>query len=188
MNLAILSIATLVAGLAPASEEKIKVKDLPQPVLAAVKAKFPEAKVTAAAKEESKGKTIYEVAIEDDDATIDLSVTPKGKIREVEKTIAAAKLPKAVKATLDAKYSKAKIKKAEEVIKYEDDEEEKTFEVVLATEGKDDVEVKLSPKGKILDGEDEEEEDEDGDKEKKGEKKEKDDKPSKKDKEKKDRD
>ena len=170
MKFAILSVGLLITGLARADEQKIEVKDLPKPVLAAIKAKFPEAKVTGAAKEEADGKTVYEVAIKDDDETADLAVSPKGKILEVEKSIAAKKLPSAITTALEAKYPKAKIKKAEVVVKYEedeDDEEEKTFEVILAAPGKEDVEVKLSPKGKILDDGEEEDEDEKGKKDKK---------------------
>ena len=168
MRIAMLSLGLLATlGSVRADEQKIDVKDLPKTVLAAVKAKFPEGKVTGAAKEEEAGKVTYEVALEDNNTKIDVAVSAKGKILEVEKTIEEKQLPKAVAATLAAKYPKAKIKKAEEIVKYDEDEDgkkkakadeleenEKTFEVVLAVEGKGDVEVKLSPAGKILDHED----------------------------------
>ena len=159
MELAILSISLLAGGAAWANAQKIEIKDLPKPVLAAVMAKFPAAKVAEAAKEEEHGKTIYEVAIKDHDKAIDLAVSAQGKILEVETEIAARELPVAVTAALNAKYPKAKIKKAEEVVKYEGDEEEKTFEVVMAAPGMEDVEVKLSPKGKILADREEDEDD-----------------------------
>jgi Putative beta-lactamase-inhibitor-like, PepSY-like len=182
MRIAILSVGLLAAiGTVRADEEKIDVKDLPKPVLASVKAKFPEGKVIGAAKEEEGGKLIYEVALTDADTKIDVAVSAKGKILEVEKTIEAKTLPKAVAAALAAKYPNAKIKKAEEIVKYEEnddedgdknakdsehDKHEKSFEVVLAVEGKGDVEVKLSPAGKILaeedDGDDENEKKEKG--------------------------
>jgi hypothetical protein len=171
MRIAILSLGLLAAvGAVRADEETIGLKDLPKAVRAAVKAKFPEGKVIKAAKEEDEGKTIYEVVVEEEDAKIDVAVSAKGKILEVERTIEPKELPKAVAATLKAKYPKAKIKKAERVVKYEEDEEEKFFEVLLASKGKEDVEVKLSAKGKILDDKDDEEDDD-----KKGKKKEKDD-------------
>ena len=171
MRIAILSLGLLAAvGAVRADEETIGLKDLPKAVRAAVKAKFPEGKLIKAAKEEDEGKTIYEVVVEEDDAKIDVAVSAKGKILEVERTIEPKELPKAVAATLKSKYPKARIKKAERVVKYEDDEEEKFFEVLLASKGKEDVEVKLSAKGKILDDKDDEEDDD-----KKGKKKEKDD-------------
>jgi Putative beta-lactamase-inhibitor-like, PepSY-like len=171
MRIAILSLGLLAAiGAVRADEETIGLKDLPKAVRAAVKSKFPEGKVIKAAKEEDEGKTIYEVVVEEEDAKIDVAVSAKGKILEVERTIEPKELPKAVAATLKAKYPKAKIKKAERVVKYEEDEEEKFFEVLLASKGNEDVEVKLSAKGKILDDKDDEEDDD-----KKGKKKEKDD-------------
>ena len=173
MRIAILALVLSSAvGTIRADEQKIDVKDLPKAVLAAVKAKFPEGKVTAAAKEEEGGKVTYEVALEDEEQQDrDVAVSAKGKILEVEKTIEEKKLPKAVAAALAAKYPKAKIKKAEEIVKYDEEEDEgekekakageregneKTFEVVLTVEGKGDVEVKLSPAGKILDDENDE--------------------------------
>jgi hypothetical protein len=172
MRIAILALVLFsTVGTIRADEEKIDVKDLPKAVLAAVQAKFPEGKVTGAAKEEEGGKVTYEVALEDKNSKIDVAVSAKGKILEVEKTIDEQKLPKAVAATLAAKYPRAKIKRAEEIVKYDEDEgedakkeakagehqeNEKTFEVVLAVEGKGDVEVKLSPAGKILDDKDDE--------------------------------
>jgi hypothetical protein len=171
MRIAILSLGLLAAiGAVRADEETIGLKDLPKAVRAAVKAKFPEGKLIKAAKEEDEGKTIYEVVVEEEDAKIDVAVSAKGKILEVERTIEPKELPKAVAATLKAKYPRAKIKKAERVVKYEEDEEEKFFEVLLASKGKEDVEVKLSAKGKVLDDKDDEE-----DVDKKGKKKEKDD-------------
>jgi uncharacterized membrane protein YkoI len=171
MRIAILSLGLLAAvGAVRADEETIGLKDLPKAVRAAVKAKFPEGKLIKAAKEEDEGKTIYEVVVEEEDAKIDVAVSAKGMILEVERTIEPKELPKAVAATLKSKYPKAKIKKAERVVKYEEDEEEKYFEVLLASKGKEDVEVKLSAKGKILDDKDDEEDDD-----KKGKKKEKDD-------------
>lgn len=194
MRIGFLSLGVLaMLGIVRADEEKIDVKNLPAGVLAAVKAKFPEGKVTGAAKEEEDKKVIYEVSLTDQDVKIDVAVSAKGKILEVEKTIEAAKLPEAVAATLKAKYPSAKVKKAEEIAKYKDDEDDKKgnkkekddeddkpetfFELVLASPGKSDVEVKFSPQGKVIEEEDKgkskDKEDDDED-DKPGKKKEKD--------------
>jgi hypothetical protein len=169
MKVAILSLSLIVAaGSARADEDNIAVEDLPKAVAAAVKAKFPKGKITKAAKEEEGGKTTYEVVVKVEDKTLDVAVSAKGKLLEVEQAIAAEKLPKAVASAIKAKYPKAKIKKAEQVVRFEEDEEETVFEVVLASKGKADSEVKVSPKGKILDDEDDEDD-------KPGKKKDKDD-------------
>jgi hypothetical protein len=194
MRIGLLSLGVLaMLGIVRADEEKIDVKNLPAGVIAAVKAKFPEGKVTGAAKEEENKKVIYEVSLTDQDVKIDVAVSAKGRILEVEKTIDSAKLPEAVAAMLKAKYPSAKIKKAEEINKYKDDEDDKEdrkkkekddeddkpetfFELVLASPGKSDVEVKFSPQGKVIEEEDKgktKEKDDDED-DKPGKKKEKD--------------
>ena len=77
-----------------------------------------------------------------------------GKILAVETTIAVKDLPKAVLAALDEKYPGATKKRAEEIV-----EGEKTnYEVLVVTLEKKTVEVVLSPKGKIIEADDESEE------------------------------
>ena len=118
MRIAIFPLVLVSAvGTIRTDEQKIDVKDLPKAVLAAVKAKFPEGKVTGAAKEEEGGKVTYEVALEDKNSKIDVAVSAKGKILEVEKTIDEQKLPKAVAATLAARYPKARPKKSSSMTK-----------------------------------------------------------------------
>ena len=181
MRFTVLSLGLMIAaGSAFADEDSIKVEDLPKAVRSAVKKKFPEGKLVSAAKEEEDGKTIFEVVVEDDDTKLDVAFSAKGRLLEVEKKIDVAKLPSEVSAAIEKKFPKAKIKKAEKVVKYEDedddedededDDADKFFEVVLSVEGKKDLEVKISPKGKIL-KDDEEKEEKGG----KGKKKEKDD-------------
>jgi hypothetical protein len=172
LSLSLGLLATL--GTARAGEEEIAVKSLPKPVTKAVKAMFPEAKITKAIKEEKDHKVTYEVLLKDEGSKLSLAVTPKGKIVEVEKAIEAEKLPKAVRAALASKFPKAKIKAAEEVLKFEEedgddeaeeDEEEddkptKFYEVVLSVKGKGDVEVKLAPTWKVVEKEDEDDDEE----------------------------
>jgi hypothetical protein len=140
----------LLVGVARADETKIDVKDVPKPVVDAVKAKFPKAEVTEAAKETEDGKTTYELAIKDGGKSIDVSATPEGKIVAIETTIEPKELPAKVSAAIASKYPKGTMKKAEEIIEIANGKETKSFEVILTTEAKKDVEVKVSPEGKIL--------------------------------------
>ncbi|MHC5541014.1 PepSY domain-containing protein [Singulisphaera rosea] len=168
MKVAILSLGLLVAAGVVAradDEETIAVKDLPKAVTDAVHAKFPKAKLTEASKEKEDGKTVYEVGLEDNGVKIDVAVSAKGKILEIEKTIAKDSLPPAVLAAIQAKYPKAQVKSAEEIAEFEEGEEgegpETFYEVDLSIAGKPNVEVKLTPKGKIVEDEEDEEDDED---------------------------
>lgn len=139
-----------------ADEVKVALKDVPKAVIDAVKAKFPQAELGEASKETENGKTTYEIALKDRGRAVDLSATAEGKITEIETTIEAKSLPAKVAAALDAKYPKATMKKAEEIVEIDDGKETKSFEVILVTTAKKSVEVKLSPEGKILHEEDSE--------------------------------
>jgi uncharacterized membrane protein YkoI len=129
-----------------ADEEKIPLDKVPKVVLDAVKAKFPGAELTEAAKEEDKGKVEYEVTIKYKEHKIDVILTPEGKIIAVEKTIAIKDLPRAVTAAVTEKYPKATIKLAEEITK----DNKVTYEVHLVTAQNQTLEVVLDPSGKIL--------------------------------------
>lgn len=157
----LLASLTAFSTAALSDEEKIALKDVPKAVLDAVKAKFPKAEIKGAEKEVEDGKTTYEIAIEDDERDIDVALRADGKIVEIEKEVAAKDLPKAVADALAAKYPKAKIKKAEELVEFEDGEEEKSFEVVVEESGAKSVEVKITPDGKIVKHDEEDDDDQD---------------------------
>jgi len=133
-----------------AEEEKVPLDKLPKAVTVAVKAKFPDAELKSAEKEEEDGKTIFEVSLKSKGHDYDVSLTPEGQIIEIEKTIAAKDLPAAVVKGLDQKYPKATIKLAEEISK----DNKTNYEVIIETADKKKLEVVLDPTGKILKEED----------------------------------
>jgi uncharacterized membrane protein YkoI len=139
----ILSFWTSSAG---AEEEKVPVDQLPKAVVDAVKAKFPGAELQGAEKEDADGKTIYEVSLKHKGSKYDISLTPEGKIVEIEKTIAARDLPAAVTKGLDQKYPKATIELAEEITV----DDKLKYEVLIVTADKKKLEVVLDSTGKIL--------------------------------------
>ena len=76
-------------------------------------------------------------------------VSPEGKLTLIEKSIHLEDLPKAVAATVKAKYPTNKITKAEEVIKVADDKETlEYYEVIVEVDGKP-VEVEILINGKL---------------------------------------
>jgi hypothetical protein len=143
---------SVMAAAARAGEEKISPDKLPAAVKKAVKKKFPEAEIRGAAKEVEGGKTTFEVEMTVEGRMVDIAVSPKGKILEVEKEVPVAKLPKAVKKALKKKYPGAEIEKAETVTKGEDGPVR--YEVVIKAE------VVLTAKGKVVQAKEEDEEDE----------------------------
>lgn len=144
-----------VSPLTRADEEKVPLDKLPEAVVKAVKARFPDAKLVSAEKETEDGKTVYEVALTNKDQKIEVTVTTEGEVIEIEKQIAAKDLPEKVAQALQDKYPKAEYKTVEEVIKVKDKKDQPPYyEVLLVTAEKKKLEVVLDRDGKITKEED----------------------------------
>ena len=80
-----------------------------------------------------------------------MTLTPEGEILLIEKEITRKDLPKPVAKVLAGKYPKAVYKIVEEIFKVEKKRETLAYyEVLLATAGKQALEVQISAEGKIL--------------------------------------
>jgi uncharacterized membrane protein YkoI len=136
--------AMLASGIAVAwaAEEKIGLDQLPAKVSTAAKAKFPAAKIVSAEKEEDEGKTVYELAIENNGSKIDLTLDGDGTIVEIEREMKEQELPPAVRDSLSTKYPDGQLKTIEEVT--EGNSTSFEFVVVQTTE------VKLDAQGKVI--------------------------------------
>jgi hypothetical protein len=138
-----------------ADEEKVSLDKVPPAVLDAVKARFAGAEMLGAEKETENGKTVYEIAVRHNKQKIEVSVSPEGKLLEMEKQIDAKDMPQAVVDTLKEKYPDASYKMVEEITKVNGTEEKVDgYEVLLVTAAKKRVEVVVSPDGKITKTED----------------------------------
>ncbi len=140
----------VLAAVVRADEEKVPLDKLPKAVVAAVKAKFPRAELVSAAKEKEDGKTVFEVNIKNGGQTIEVTLTPEGKIVSLEKEIRALDLPKVVADALQAKYPRATIKKTEEITK---GDKLTAYEMLIITADKKTLEVTFDPQGKFLEEE-----------------------------------
>jgi uncharacterized membrane protein YkoI len=129
-----------------ADEKKIPLDKVPKAVMDAVKAKYPDGKLTGAEEETEDGKTVYEVALTDNGQKVEATYEPDGTLVSVEKVIPVKDLPKAVTKALNAKYPKANLKRAEEETKGD----KVTYEVLLVTADDKTMEVVIDPKGKVL--------------------------------------
>lgn len=139
------------AGMVRADEEKVPLDKLPKPVADAVRKRFPKLDMKEASKEITEDKkTVYEVSLKDGTKKIDVTLTPEGAIVMVEKEITRNDLPKAVAASIDAKYPGANYKICEELFPVKDGKEKlDSYEVLLETKDKKIIEVVVSPNGKI---------------------------------------
>jgi hypothetical protein len=144
--LVLLIMALTTIPFALAGEEKVPLDKLPKEVVQAVTSKFPKAKMESAVKATADGKTSYEVTLKAGKFGIDVTVTPAGKIVQIEKEMALADLPKPVAAAFSAKYPKLKVKRIEELIK-----EDKIISYELLIEAAEKtLEAYFDPQGKFL--------------------------------------
>jgi len=134
---------------AAGGDEDIKPSDLPSAVTDAIKAKFPQAQVKSAEKGEEEGKPIFEVTIINDKHSIDVTLSPKGEILSMEKTLKMSELPKGMKKSLNAKYPHSTVKLIEEVWEHD---KLTGYEGTIITTEKKSVEVNFDSKGKLIEG------------------------------------
>jgi uncharacterized membrane protein YkoI len=127
-------------------EKTVPLNKVPKKVLAAVKAKYPNAKIRGASTETDKGKTVYEIAITNKKQKIDVTLTPAGKIVSIEAEVAMKDVPKKVAKAMQSKYPKATVKLVELVTKGKT----RYYEFQLTTADGQTVEASFSPTGKYL--------------------------------------
>ena len=89
-------IALMLVARTWAGEEKIPFDKLPKVVLDAAKAKFPDAELIGASKEDEDGKVVYEIGLKHKGQQVDIELAHDGTILVIEKSIAGKDLPKEV--------------------------------------------------------------------------------------------
>jgi hypothetical protein len=146
---AVVGVVGLVAAVR-ADEEKVPLDKVPAAVLDAAKKRFPKAELTAALKIEEKGKTHYEIQLKQKRDKYALTLTATGVLQEIEKEIPLTALPEAVTDALAAKYPKATIKTAEEIVKVAAGKERKAGYTIGLAEGTKSYEVVISSDGKTI--------------------------------------
>jgi hypothetical protein len=142
-----LTLAVFIAAVGQAGEEKVPLDKLPKPVVDAVKAKFPKAKMESAVKSTADGKTMYEVTLKAGALGIDVTLTDAGKITQIERELEAKDVPKVVAEALEKKYPQAAVKRIEELSK---DNKIVSYEMLIDTAAKKTLEVYFDPAGKFL--------------------------------------
>ena len=126
-----------------ADEEAVPVDKIPKAVMDALLAKFPKAK--------EGDDIVYDIEFKEGDRKCEADIKENGTYINYEKAIAAKDLPKAVKDAIEKRYPKAKMTEIMEETEVKGkDEKISAYEVVLETADKKEVEVRVSPEGKIL--------------------------------------
>lgn len=123
----------------------VDLKILPEAVLAAFKAAYPNAVIKGTSKEVENGTTFFEIESLDGKLQRDLIYSADGKVTEMEEAIAPADLPTAVQQTLAKEYPGYKILTAETLTKGKT----KNFELSIQVKDKK-MGVTIDPMGKIV--------------------------------------
>ncbi|MBA4063351.1 MAG: hypothetical protein C0501_06495 [Isosphaera sp.] len=136
---------------ARADEEKVPPDKIPKAVMDALQAKFPKAKIDKCTRAKEDGAVVYDIEFTQDGRKCEADIKEDGTYINYEKEIPAKDLPKAARDALDKRYPKATFKEVMEETEVKGkDEKVAAYEVVLETADKKEVEVKVSPDGKIL--------------------------------------
>src|SRR5262245_25919292 len=111
-------------------DESVPLKDVPEAVRATATQRFGALDSCKASKEKEHGKVRWEIEHPLEGGAVEsLILSEAGDLMEVEKPIAAEKLPKAVRDALALAFPKADVAKAETL-------EEHSIEVLLTVDGK----------------------------------------------------
>jgi hypothetical protein len=134
-----------------AQEEPVSPNKIPKVVMDALHSKFPNAKIDKCVKEKEGNDVIYDIEFKELGRNCEADIKEDGTYLNYEKAITAKQLPQAVRDGVEKRYPKATMKEImEETGVMGKDEKISAYEVVLVTADKKEVEVRLSPDGKIL--------------------------------------
>jgi hypothetical protein len=138
-------------GKTRAQEEAVSVDKIPKAVMDALLAKFPKAKIDKCVKEKEGGDVIYDIEFKQEGRNCEADIKENGTYINYEKAIQANALPRAVRGAIEKRYPKSTMKEIMEETEVNGKSEKlSAYEVVLTTADKKDVEVRVSPDGKIL--------------------------------------
>jgi Putative beta-lactamase-inhibitor-like, PepSY-like len=132
-------------------EEAVSQDKIPKAVMDALLARFPKARIDKCVKEKEGDDVIYDIEFKQEGRNCEADIKENGTFLNYEKAIAARELPKAVSDAIAKRYPKATMNEIMEETEVKGkDETLSAYEVVLMTADKKEVEVRVSPDGKIL--------------------------------------
>jgi dienelactone hydrolase len=135
-----------------AQEEAVPLDKIPKAVMEALLSKFPKAKIDTCTRAKELGAIVYDIEfLQQNGRKGEADIKENGTYINYEKQIDAKALPKAVRDAIEKRYPKSTLKEImEETEVTLKNERLSAFEVILATADRKEVEVRVSPDGKIL--------------------------------------
>ena len=138
-------------GTLRAQEETVPQDKIPKAVMDALLSKFPKAKIDKCTKAKEGNDVVYDIEFKQEGRKCEADIKENGVYINYEKAIEAKELPKLVRDAIEKKYPKATMKEIMQETEVKGKEEKlSAYEVVLMTAEKKEVEVRVSPEGKIL--------------------------------------
>jgi len=141
-----------------AKEEKISIGEVPEAAQKTILHEAAGNKVREIEKETENGRTVYEAEWRVDGKEVEVKVAPDGKLLERETEIALKDLPGPARETVLKEAAGAKVTEVEKVVAGD----RVTYEAEWKADGKE-IEIRVSPAGKVLQREVEEDDDDDED-------------------------
>jgi uncharacterized membrane protein YkoI len=149
---AVVAVAGLIAlgaaAVADDKAEKLSPDKLPKAVADAIKARFPDGKVTSAEKETEDGKVVYDIELTVGGVKYEADIHEDGTIVEVEKEI--KDVPAVVAKAIEGKHPKAKVVEVMERSTVKDKKETPADYEVTIEDGGKKSEVIVSLDGKSV--------------------------------------
>jgi Putative beta-lactamase-inhibitor-like, PepSY-like len=128
-------------------------RTIPSNVMAALTAKFPQAKIDKWTREKEDGKEVYDIEFKQADKKFEADIFADGTIHNWEQQIAASDLPQPVVQAVSRQFPKAAMKEIMAVTAVTNGNEHlEGYEIVVQRTHKKDIEMTIAPDGKILEG------------------------------------
>lgn len=138
-------------GEARSQEEAVPPNRIPKAVMDALHARFPRARIAKSTRANEENEVVYDLEFTEDGRKCEADIRENGTYINYEKAISASDLPTAVRAAIGRRYPNATLNEVMEETEVSGKVERlSAYEVVLVTAGRKEVEVRVSPDGKIL--------------------------------------
>ena len=134
-----------------AQDEAVPQNEIPKGVMDALLARFPKAMIDKCTKAKEGADLVYDIEFRQEGCKCEADITSNGMYINYEKAIDEKGLPRAVSQAVRNRYPKSSLKEIMEEREVKGKEEKlAAYEVVLLTAEKQEVEVRVSPGGEIL--------------------------------------
>src|SRR5262245_23868336 len=146
-----LALLFVVAGELRAQEEAVPPDKIPRKVMEALLSKFPNAKIDKCTKAKEGNDIVYDIEFKEKGRKCEADIKENGVYINYEQAIEAKDLPKVVADAIQKKYPKSTMKEIMQETEVNGKEEKlSAYEVIVVTADRRELELRLSPEGKIL--------------------------------------